>query len=381
MSEWDHSMRDLVPQFENADNPEPTRISGRATAAAIVAVGLTLSATLYSVPATQHLLEKANPRRDITQSPELIESAVFDGGGPYVSLIELPGLVRLGNLVAGSFSALPTETVLRLVRTYGLLNVLRSLEALSSLTQNASQVPVGGGGSSTPVERPPLLGAVIDYLILNPPELKDGGYAEFLITLWPAILQSLGLAQSAPAPTRETISATFAATPSPAAPPEPAPGPAVVPAVSLADIARVAPTPPPVVSTSSPIAEITTLTPAETLVHEVGDAPAATSPDLPTSQQLVTDSDAPSTSNSVVSNTYSTIAGNSPSALDSTSNSSGSVDDGSSTGPGEGTTSGSAGDPAGGSASGASAGSDGGSAGGASGSSSGSSGEGSSGGE
>jgi hypothetical protein len=175
---------------------EPERSASRAVGAAIVAGGLAFSVSLYPLPGKSQLLELFPPKHELSEFPQLADARLLNRELPDFSTLELPDFVKLVELLNHNFPDLRTDALLDLVKTYGLPDLVRSLElvkSLGSLTQSFPGFSGGGGGggggsADVPPNVLPALVMVLQFLKQNLPDSSGHGLSVVLTN----VAQALG---------------------------------------------------------------------------------------------------------------------------------------------------------------------------------------------
>jgi hypothetical protein len=197
----------------------PERPANRAVGAAIVAGGLALSVSLYPLPGAPRLLDPFQPEQATsTQSAKVVESTFLNVTFSDFSRLKLPDLVKLVAL-NHDFPAFGTDRLLNLVTTYGLPDVVKSLQLLDSLRPLGHSFPGfsgggGGGASDVPREAWSALMILLEFLEQNPPAVSGGGGLWDVITnVFPKLALSLGIPPAPAAPPPEAHLSALAAAP------------------------------------------------------------------------------------------------------------------------------------------------------------------------
>jgi hypothetical protein len=175
---------------------EPERSASRAVGAAIVAGGLAFSVSLYPLPGKSQLLELFPPKHELSEFPQLADARLLNRELPDFSTLELPDFVKLVELLNHNFPDLRTDALLDLVKTYGLPDLVRSLElvkSLGSLTQSFPGFSGGGGGggggsADVPPNVLPALVMLLQFLKQNLPDSSGHGLSVVLTN----VAQALG---------------------------------------------------------------------------------------------------------------------------------------------------------------------------------------------
>ena len=175
---------------------EPERSASRAVGAAIVAGGLAFSVSLYPLPVESQLLELFPPKHELSEFPQLADARLLNRELPDFSTLELPDFVKLVELLNHNFPDLRTDALLDLVKTYGLPDLVRSLELLMSLGSPTHSFPGfsgggggGGGGSAhVPPNVLPALVMLLQFLKQNLPDSSGHGLSVVLTN----VAQALG---------------------------------------------------------------------------------------------------------------------------------------------------------------------------------------------
>ena len=183
---------------------EHERPASRVVGAALVAGGLALSASLYPLPDGPHLSDIFTPDQESSSEASKVD------GSPFVKYtfvnfpaLTLPELVRLVELNR-DFPDLATGDLLELVTTYGLSDVVKSLEVLQSFSLRPTfPGPSGGSGGARSAGSgavlPPLV-ILLEYLKQNPPALSGLNLLDAVTSIVSTLAQSLGISSALPAP-------------------------------------------------------------------------------------------------------------------------------------------------------------------------------------
>jgi hypothetical protein len=131
--------------------------------------------------------------------------------------LKLPDLMKLVAL-NHDFPDVGTDRLLDPVTTYGLPDVVRSLQLLDSLSPLRHSLPgfSGGGGDGAPDvpgEAWPALMMLLEFLEQNPPALSGGGLWDVITNVFPKLALSLGIPPAPAAPPPEAQVSAFAAAP------------------------------------------------------------------------------------------------------------------------------------------------------------------------
>jgi hypothetical protein len=201
---------------------ESERPASRAIGAALVAGGLALSVSLYPLPHGPELFDMFTPDQESSSA-----ASTADDSSTFVKYsfsnfpaLKLTELVKLAELKR-DFPDLAARDLLRLVTTYGLSNVVTSLEVLNSFGPLRPYFPrssggVGGGGgapSNGPVDVLPALVILLEYLKLHPPVLSAPDLLAVVTSVFSTLAVSLGVSDafSAPPPDAQTWALAAAA--------------------------------------------------------------------------------------------------------------------------------------------------------------------------
>lgn len=287
--------------------------SSRIVSIAIVAAGLTFSASLYPLPGQWPILELWQAGHGPSPGlPRLIEST---SAKPILDLAtaELPTLVHLAQILEDEFPAVRADVLLTAVEKYGLPEVVRSLEVLvsSGLPTRDYAAPFGAGGGGPSAALPPTpspeFAELLEMLMLRLPVYLIEGLSDVLAALFPALIGSAQVQHVAqilsvvgptaapgvielPAPSTGLATPT-AAPPPPAEPVSAPPEPATPPVQVVSAAAPEVPPPPPIIETPVSVAP-TSLPEIGTIVAEAaGSLPIV--PDLvgPSHDSSLSDSD------------------------------------------------------------------------------------------
>jgi hypothetical protein len=219
MSDRTRPLRSWTPPLQGGRRRAgPERPANRAVGAAIVAGGLALSVSLYPLPDGPRLLDLFQPeQKSSSESAKVIKSRFLNVTFPDFSRVKLPDLVKLAAL-NHDFPDFGTDGLLNLVTTYGLLDVVKSLQLLESLGPVRHSFPGfsgggGGGASGVPGEAWPALMVLLEFLEQNPPDLSGGGLWDFITNAFPKLALSLGIPLAPVAPPQEAQVSAFAAAP------------------------------------------------------------------------------------------------------------------------------------------------------------------------
>ena len=130
----------------------PERFANRAVGAAIVAGGLAFSVSLYPLPGESQLLDPFPPKHELSEVPKSVDFKFVNRKLPDFSTLELPDLVKLVDLLNHTLPDLQADALLDLVKTYGLPDLVKSLELLESVESLRHSFPgfSGGGGGGSP---------------------------------------------------------------------------------------------------------------------------------------------------------------------------------------------------------------------------------------
>lgn len=173
------------------------RSANRAVGAAIVAGGLAFSVSLYPLPSDSQILDGLpSPDHELTEFPALIKEAAVDNDISDASELQLTDLVKLAELFDDDILDVPPVILLELVKTYGLPDVVKSLEFIKSLaptTEHFFDVAYSGGGASANAAPNALPGIVIllEYLMHYFPSVPGCGLLELITRILPTFMQSL----------------------------------------------------------------------------------------------------------------------------------------------------------------------------------------------
>jgi hypothetical protein len=197
----------------------PERPAYRAVGDAIVAGGLARSVSLYPLPDGPQLLDLFPPKHESSsESLKAADSTFLSYKFSDSSALKLPDLVKLVEL-NHNFPDFATDGLLDLVTTYGLPDVVKSLELLGSLGPLRHSFPDyrgggGGGGSADGSEEVwPALMMLLEFLKQNPPDPSGGGLWDVITNVFPKLALSLGIPDAPAAPPPEARVSAFAAAP------------------------------------------------------------------------------------------------------------------------------------------------------------------------
>jgi hypothetical protein len=182
----------------------PEGSAHRVVGAALVSAGLAFSASLYPVPSPLHLFDGSPPKHELSEFPKLADVKFLNHKLPNFSTLELPDLVKLVELWNQNFPDFPTDALLDLVKTYGLPDLVKSLELLKSFEPLTHIVPgfSGGGGGGSPGVPTDVLAALpmlLEFLKQNLPDSLGHGLSDVLTN----VVQSLGIPHTAAGPLPE----------------------------------------------------------------------------------------------------------------------------------------------------------------------------------
>jgi len=176
----------------------PERPGGRAIGVALVAAGLALSVSLYPLPDGPKLFDLLRPDQESSSKTSKVDdSTVTKFAISDFTTVELLDLVKLVGLNR-DFPDLATGDLLGLVTTYGLSNVVKSLEVLHSFSPPPTNFPSpsggGGGGSSGAVgETWPALMILLEFLEQNAPNPSGFSLWDVATSILPNSMLSLGI--------------------------------------------------------------------------------------------------------------------------------------------------------------------------------------------
>ncbi|WP_193046545.1 hypothetical protein [Mycolicibacterium baixiangningiae] len=200
------------------------RSTNRAVGAAIVAGTLALGASLVPLPGDSALLDLLMPGEGISDVRDLITSVNPGQAIAGAATLELPDLLKLvGDLANADLSGLRAQSILELVRTYGLADVVNSLGLLMSdgsfrpdLTwPSPGGGGGGGGGMGIPVDVLSNLMVLLDFLLKNVPTYGGQSLTAIITTVLPALVMALDMPHlPAALPPGAQILSAFVAAPS-----------------------------------------------------------------------------------------------------------------------------------------------------------------------
>jgi hypothetical protein len=269
---------------------EPERSASRAVGAAIVAGGLAFSVSLYPLPGEWQRLELFPPKHELSELPKLADAGLLNRKLPDFSTLQLPDFVKLVEQLNHNFPDLRTDALLDLVTTYGLPDLVRSLELMKSLGSLTLSFPGffggGGGGGGGSVDVPPnvlpALVMLLEFLKQNLPDSSGHGLSVVLTN----VAQALGTPLTPAGPLPEAEVSTFAesAVSAPAQAVVSAPTEAVVsaPAQAVVSAPTEAVVSAPTQSVVSAPTEAVVSAPTQLVVSAPTEAPVS-APDLPNS--------------------------------------------------------------------------------------------------
>ncbi|MBB5165289.1 hypothetical protein HNP02_005263 [Mycobacterium sp. AZCC_0083] len=217
---WPSRFWTPLPQKRRHGGPSE-RPANRVVGAAIVAGGLAFSVSLYPLPDGPNLLYPFPPNHESSSDSQKVAGAKFlsykNSGSFTLKLADMVKLVALNH----DFPGFGADGLLDLAMTYGLPNVVRSLQLLDSLGPLRHSFPSvsrgggggGGGSSDVPGDLWPALMLLLDFLEQNPPSLAGGdGLRDLITNVFPKLAVSLGIPLAPTAPSPETqVSALVAA--------------------------------------------------------------------------------------------------------------------------------------------------------------------------
>lgn len=298
--EFTHSLR---PRGKTMDRPAAAQPGGarsgravhRTFGAAVVAGGLALSVSIQPLPAGQGLIDSLIPgRQSSAGTPRVTGWTFMKATASEFATLDLTHLARLAEF-SEQYPGLATSDLLGLVTRYGLRNVVNSFEMLASLEpvrRLVGGVPYGGGGSNFPpdvggAETFRALMMLLEFLEVNPP--SGPGLFRVLMKVAVTLTHSTDIPPTLPAPPPGQQTASLAALaqmtvanlPS-AVPPAPVAAPARVADPAPADpVVANSPEPPAATFADLPVAEPTVVEePTSTDVHDAAtDDPTPASPE------------------------------------------------------------------------------------------------------
>lgn len=268
------------------------RPSGRAVLATVAAAALGFSASLFPLPATFAPLDALPPQRDAADYPTLDPVAFAKHRVTDASTLRMSDLIHLTQVLDGRTLDIRTDTLVELVNTYGLRDVVRSLEMLQSIQAETRGFPVDYHGSvgtpGNPDAFPELL-TLLEYMLDILPGLSGPELAEVLTNLLPVVVNSLRVlvapgTSPMQAQAMTLVEGRFPAVPEgpapPVAPPVPAPTPTSQAPVPLPVTQTQAPEPLPVeVHTFTPTTVETTSSPTATTEPAVEESTPSPTPE------------------------------------------------------------------------------------------------------
>jgi hypothetical protein len=164
------------------------RSANRAVGAAIVAGGLALSVSLYPLPGESPLLELFPPKQELSEFPKSVDFKFMNRKLQDFSTLEVRDLAKVVELLDHTLPGFPTDAFLDLVKTYGVRDVVKSLELLKSFEPLTRSVPGfsgggGGGGGGSPGDPTDVLPAwvmLLEFLKQNLADFAGHGLAAVL---------------------------------------------------------------------------------------------------------------------------------------------------------------------------------------------------------
>jgi len=191
---------------------EGERPASRAIGAALVAGAVAFGVSLYPLPDGPDLFDSFTPDQESSAEASKVDDSTFV---KYTftdfPTLKLPDLVKLVEL-NHDYPDLASGDLLDLVTTYGLPDVVKSLELLQSfspLRHRFPDPPLGGGGGSGNVL--PALVILLEYLEQNPPEHSGLGLLDAVTSIFSTLALSLGISHAVVAPQPDTRALALAA--------------------------------------------------------------------------------------------------------------------------------------------------------------------------
>lgn len=215
---WPSRFWTPLPQKQRHGGP-PERPANRVVGVAILTGGLAFSVSLYPLPDGPNLRYPFPPNHESSSESQKVAGAKFpsykNSGSFTLKLADMVKLVALHH----DFPSFGADGLLDLAMTYGLPDVVRSLQLLDSLGPMWHGFPSvsrggGGGPSDVPGELWPALMLLLDFLEQNPPSLPGGvGLRDLITNVFPKLAVSLGIPLAPTAPPPEAQVSVLAAAP------------------------------------------------------------------------------------------------------------------------------------------------------------------------
>jgi hypothetical protein len=170
----------------------------RGIAVVALAGGFALSMSLHPLPAKLPTFDLMPPERS---APRVVTFSDSDLANYRMtgSALQVTDLIRLTEVLGGGLPDLQGTTVLELVNTYGLPDVVKTLELLSSVAIVGESRPNilsgGGGGGSTagvPPTAMPNLVELIEYLMAALPGIVSQEFLEVIRTIVTSLAEAVG---------------------------------------------------------------------------------------------------------------------------------------------------------------------------------------------
>ncbi|MGB3352033.1 MAG: hypothetical protein WBB00_04590 [Mycobacterium sp.] len=181
--------------------------------AAVLAGAVAFTVSVYPNPGASQLLQLSPPLSELSEHPQLLEDSLdrlFEPASlkrvmANLSAIDMPDMLQLVGLLTDQFRHLPPGTLMELVGTSRLPDVVNTLERIAHFESTAhyNSVSFGGasgGGSSgaVPVNLVPTMVMLLEYLMNNLPGASAQVLRDVFATVLPTLTRALGITHLPP---------------------------------------------------------------------------------------------------------------------------------------------------------------------------------------
>ncbi len=194
------------------------RAPHRIVCAAVLAGAVAFTVSVYPNPGASQLLQLSPPLSELSEHPQLLEDSLdrlFEPASlkrvmANLSAIDMPDMLQLVGLLTDQFRHLPAGTLMELVGTSRLPEVVNTLERIAHFESTAryNSVSFGGasgGGSSgaVPVNLVPTMVMLLEFLMNNLPGASAQVLRDIFTSVLPTFTQALGIAHLPPLTTTQ----------------------------------------------------------------------------------------------------------------------------------------------------------------------------------
>ena len=194
------------------------RAPHRIVCAAVLAGAVAFTVSMYPNPGASQRLQLSPPLSDLSEHPKLLEDSLdrlFEPASlkrvmANLSAIDMPDMLHLVGLLTDQFRHLPADTLMELVGTSRLPDVVNTLERVAYFESTSHYNPVsfggisgGGGSGGVPVNLMPTMVMLLEFLMNNLPGASAQVLRDIFTSVLPTFTQALGIAHHPPLTTTQ----------------------------------------------------------------------------------------------------------------------------------------------------------------------------------